>query len=669
MRNSLATSGWKRGLSEAEAQARLKAEGYNELPRPDRRTPLKIILEVLREPMIALLIAGGVVYLALGDWHEAVILLVFANLSIVITVIQETRTERVLEALRDLTSPRALVIRGGERKRIPGREVARGDVVVLAEGDRAPADATLIECDDLLVDESLLTGESVPVRKIVSPDLDPKGFARPGGDDSPLVFSASLVVRGSGTAEVTATGPQSEIGKIGQSLSSLDTEPPRLQTQMNRLVRAFGLVGAGVTILAVALYGVTRGHWLKALLGGIALGMSMLPEEFPVVLAVFMAMGAWRISRARVLTRRAAAIETLGSATVLCTDKTGTLTENRMTIRELRRADDSAFRLDRSADAAIPEAFRDLIHVGFLASARQPFDPMERAFHELQRKNAAQTAQPDADAAFVRAYGLRPDLLAVTQVWKSAASGPKLVVASKGAPETIAELCGLERERLEALKRSVKEMADDGLRVLGVARAAFHGAELPASPRDFAFEGRRRDRGDDGRRRQRRAVAQGRSHRRCDGRKGHGRRPRSLRDRPPGRGLRLDRQGRAARAANLRQFALRADGPTQWLPARSPIAIKTAAKRSRVRFMSRHAAKARAASSNTIRQRLTNAPRPEVGLMRRPITNSRRLSSDRFFLVWGLSVSSAKPGAAAKGTPARATATRRRRTIFMDETS
>jgi Ca2+-transporting ATPase len=231
-----------------------------------------------------------------------------------------------------------------------------------------------------------------------------------------------------------------------------------------------------------------RGHWLNALLGGIALGMSMLPEEFPVVLAVFMAMGAWRISRARVLTRRAAAIETLGSATVLCTDKTGTLTENRMTIRELRRADDSTFRLNRSADAAIPEAFRDLIHVGFLASARQPFDPMERAFHELQRKNGAQTAQPDADAAFVRAYGLRPDLLAVTQVWKSAAAGPKLVVASKGAPEAIAELCGFEGERLDALKRSVKEMADDGLRVLGVARAAFHAAELPASPRDFAFE-------------------------------------------------------------------------------------------------------------------------------------------------------------------------------------
>jgi Ca2+-transporting ATPase len=221
----------------------------------------------------------------------------------------------------------------------------RGDAVVLVEGDRVPADAELVECDDLLVDESLLTGESVPVRKAAKPDVNAQGGARPGGEDSLFVFSGSLIVRGSGLGRVAATGATSEIGKIGQSLSALDTEPPRLQTQMNRLVRAFAILGAAVSILAVALYGLMRGHWLKALLGGVALGMSMLPEEFPVVLAVFMAMGAWRISRARVLTRPAAAIETLGSATVLCTDKTGTLTENKMTIVELRRADGRRLRL------------------------------------------------------------------------------------------------------------------------------------------------------------------------------------------------------------------------------------------------------------------------------------------------------------------------------------
>jgi P-type Ca2+ transporter type 2C len=333
-----------RGLSEVDVQTRLKTEGYNELPRPDRRTPLRIILEVLREPMLALLIGGGMIYLILGDLKEALILLAFATLSIVITVVQETRTERVLEALRDLTSPRALVIRDGQRKRIAGREVARGDVVVLAEGDRVPADAVLIQSHDLQTDESLLTGESVPVRKIAGSRVASSVARRPGGDDLPYVFSGSLIVRGRGIGEVTATGALSEIGKIGQSLSTLETEPPRLQAQTRRLVGVFAAAGGAVSILAVLLYGSLRGGWLDAVLAGIALGMSMLPEEFLVVLTVFMAMGAWRISRARVLTRRAAAIEALGSATVLCTDKTGTLTENRMSIVELRLKNGEIFR-------------------------------------------------------------------------------------------------------------------------------------------------------------------------------------------------------------------------------------------------------------------------------------------------------------------------------------
>jgi Ca2+-transporting ATPase len=330
------------GLTEVEAQQRLQSEGYNELPYQDRRTPFRIIMEVLREPMLALLLGGGLIYLLLGDLTEALILLGFAIMSVAITVIQETRTERVLEALRDLTSPRALVIRDGARRRIAGREVARGDLVVLAEGDRVPADAVLVQAHDVQADESLLTGESVPVRKIAATGIPPIG-ARPGGDGLPFVYSGSLVVRGSGLAHVVATGPHSEIGKIGESLHELETEPPRLQVQTARLVRLAALGGATVSVMAVVLYGTLRGGWLDAVLAGITIGMSMLPEEFPVVLTVFMAMGAWRISKARVLTRRAASIETLGSATVLCTDKTGTLTENRMSIAELRLPDGGIF--------------------------------------------------------------------------------------------------------------------------------------------------------------------------------------------------------------------------------------------------------------------------------------------------------------------------------------
>jgi len=436
--------------------------------------------------MLALLLVGGLVYLALGDLKEAIILVVFATMSIVITVVQETRTERVLEALRDLTSPRALVIRDGERKRIPGRDVVRGDLIVLTEGDRIPADAVLLESHDLQADESTLTGESVPVRKIARDDRTEPGPHRPGGDDLPFVFSGSLVVRGSGMAEVTATGTRSEIGRIGQSLATLETEPPRLQAQTRRLVRLFAVFGGAVSVLAVVLYGLLRGGWLDAVLAGIALGMSMLPEELPVVLTVFMAMGAWRISLARVLTRRAAAIETLGSATVLCTDKTGTLTENRMSIVELRLTDKD---IVRPGDGTkLPEAFQVLSEFGLLASAPEPFDPMERAFHALARAQLPEAQYQHPHWKLVHAYGLRPDLLAVTHIWQPDVTRQEFIVAAKGAPEAIAGLCRLDDARRTALTQSLDAMASAGLRVLGVARAICNESEWPASPRHFAFE-------------------------------------------------------------------------------------------------------------------------------------------------------------------------------------
>lgn len=195
MKDTGLQEGEARGLTSREAQSRLKAEGYNELPRAEHRTLPRIALEVIREPMFGLLIAAGLVYLLLGDLVEALMLLAFASVSIAITLVQESRSEKVLEALRDLASPRALVIRGGERQRIPGREVVRGDLIVLGEGDRVPADALVIQAADLEADESLLTGESVPVRKKAAAARNER-IPRPGGEDLPFVFSGTLIVRG-----------------------------------------------------------------------------------------------------------------------------------------------------------------------------------------------------------------------------------------------------------------------------------------------------------------------------------------------------------------------------------------------------------------------------------------------------------------------------------------
>lgn len=472
-----------RGLAESEAAARLAADGYNELPRPEHRTPLAIVGEVLREPMFLLLLGGGAIYLLLGNVQEASILLAFASLSVAITVIQETRTERVLEALRDLTSPRALVIRGGIHRRIPGREVVCGDLVILGEGDRVPADGVLVQAREVQADESLLTGESVPVRKSAAAGRPVPG-ARPGGDDLPQVYSGTLIVRGSGIAEISATGARTEIGRIGQSLRGLDPEPPRLRAETTRLVRLAAAGGATVSLAALALYGTQRGDWLEAVLAAIAIGMAMLPEEFPMVLTVFMAMGAWRISQARVLTRRAAAIETLGSATVLCTDKTGTLTENRMSIAELWSAGGTELARWQAVDPTPPDAARRVALHGLLASAPEPFDPMEKAFHDFARRHG--DAASLQGWTLTRSYGLRPELLAVTQAWRPAGSDD-LVVAAKGAPEAIVSLCRLDDDRRAAVGRAVDAMAGAGLRVLGVAGARHPGAALPETPRGFAF--------------------------------------------------------------------------------------------------------------------------------------------------------------------------------------
>jgi P-type Ca2+ transporter type 2C len=476
------------GLKEVEARARLSSEGPNEIARSKGRTLLHIVIDVFREPMLALLIGGGVVYLLLGDVKEAIILLVFACLSVLITVVQEARTERVLEALRDLTSPKALVIRDGERKRIAGREVVRGDIIVVAEGDRVPADACLLESQDLQSDESLLTGESVPVRKVKALAVS-NGSHRPGGDDLPFIYSGSVIIRGTGSAEVIATGPRSEIGKIGQSLNALETSAPHLQAQTRKLVKIFAIVGAIISILVVLLYGTLRGGWLDAVLAGIAVGMSMLPEEFPVVLTVFMAMGAWRISQVRVLTRRATAIEALGSATVLCTDKTGTLTENRMTVAQLRLANGESFSTTSDVDA-LPLVFHNIAAMSALASAPEPFDPMEKAFHFFLEKQKLK-AWPDSASSHIlsKAYPLRPECLAMSNVWTSNTRGSKaMLVAAKGAPETIAELCKLDAKARAKLKRAVDEMAASGLRVLGVAQASFSRKSLPPTQGGFRYK-------------------------------------------------------------------------------------------------------------------------------------------------------------------------------------
>ena len=477
------------GLSLAEAQKRLVEEGPNELPTACRRGIFAIAWEVVREPMFLLLVACGVVYLTLGEPKEAGMLMGFVVVIMGITIVQERRTERALEALRDLSSPRALVIRDGQQIRIQGREVVRGDFVVLVEGDRVPADGILRSCINLSTDESLLTGESVPVRKIASDNAT--SLDRPGGDDLPSVFSGTLVTAGQAVAETLATGGRTEIGKIGKALQTLETEKTLLQKETGRLVRIVAVVGLALCAIVVVVYGLTRGNtilsWKEGLLAGIAMAMATLPEEFPVVLTIFLALGAWRISQKRVLTRRMPVIETLGAATVLCVDKTGTLTQNRMTVRKLM-AGGQPLEIAASGHTDLPEGFHTLVEFAMLASKADPFDPMEKAIRQVGDAGLANTEHLHDQWKLVREYPLSPQLLALSHLWSSP-DGRQVEIAAKGAPEAVVELCHLAKEQTQLVLQQASLMAGEGLRVLGVARGLPKpDHSVPAIQHDFDFE-------------------------------------------------------------------------------------------------------------------------------------------------------------------------------------
>jgi P-type Ca2+ transporter type 2C len=475
------------GLTDAEISSRLKTYGYNELPQTQSKSVWVTAWGVVREPMFLLLIACGTLYLLLGDVQEALMLLGFVFVVLGITLYQERKTERALEALRDLSSPRALVIRDGQRKRIAGREVVIDDLIVLSEGDRVPADSAVLSSEGLTTDESLLTGESVPVRKVIWDNT--QKMARPGGDDLPFVYSGTLVVQGQGVAKVLAIGSQTEMGGIGKALQSVESGGTKLQIEVGLLVRRIAIFAACLCTIIVIVYGITRGNWLQGFLAGITLAMAMLPEEFPVVLTIFLALGAWRLSKINVLARHVPVIETLGSATVLCVDKTGTLTENRMAVRALA-IKGKIHQLKQVADKSVqslPEELHEIIEFGILASQRDPYDPMEKAFHELGITYLSKTDHMHGDWELERGYALSPNLLAMSQVWRSPMGGA-YVLATKGAPEAIADLCHLSVEQTKEMSEQVAVMAEEGLRVLGVARGNFENQGLPKEQHDFKFD-------------------------------------------------------------------------------------------------------------------------------------------------------------------------------------
>jgi Ca2+-transporting ATPase len=495
------------GLTSAQAARQLAQDGPNDIEQGAKRSVWQRLADMLRQPMFALLVAAAMLYMLLGDLTEGLTLAVFVLAVLVLSFYQEGQSEAAIEALRQLTQPQARVLRDGQTQRIPARDVVVGDCLLLSEGDRVAADGWLLAANNLQIDESLLTGESVPVDKAQQAMLS--GSARPDPQEQTApasrVQGGTFVVRGSGRAQVTATGMHSQIGQIGQALAQVQQADTPLQRQTARLVKVLAsLVGVLCVVMVVTL-GLRTGQWMPALLAGIALAMAILPEEYSVVLTLFPAMGARRLTREGVLTRHINAIETLGATSVLCTDKTGTLTQNRMTVTALSVPDPAhpsepggilhwsaaspAVLTPSSSPSSAPlsATFHPLIEHAILASAPTPFDPMETAFHALGQTHLNGNDRQYGVGQLVQSYALSPSLKAMSHVWQFEQDEDR-IVSAKGAPEAIMDLCHLSDGERQRWLACVAQMAAQGLRVLAVARSRFEGDHYPESPHDFAFE-------------------------------------------------------------------------------------------------------------------------------------------------------------------------------------
>ena len=456
------------GLSAAEAAHRIATDGPNTLAETERRTWRRIVADSAREPMFLLLVGAALLYLALGQLDEGLLLCLMVAVSLGLGLYQEGKTERALAALRDLASSRAHVLRDGCWHVIDSAGIVAGDLVAVHEGDRVPADAHVLSSTGLQADESLLTGESMPVDK----------------DATAMLFAGSLVLQGHAIARVAATGGRSQLGRIAASLQSLRPAPSPLQRQSAALARAFAVLGMAFSVVLVLVYGLMRGDWLQAVLAGIALAMSMLPEELAIVMTVFPAIGAWRLSRQQVLVRHLPAIETLGAISVLCVDKTGTLTANRMDVVALyahgaRHA---------VTGQPLPAALAPLLETAVLASTATGPDPIDRAVQRLGATNLA-SAQHHLDWSLVHEYGVSAQQRALVQVWQR--PDGVLIAAAKGAPETVLGWCNPDADAdtgaSAGLLAAASSMAQDGLRMLAVAHATLPGASWPARAAEIPF--------------------------------------------------------------------------------------------------------------------------------------------------------------------------------------
>jgi len=439
------------GLTTPEALQRLEQFGKNELTPQKKESFFHKVLHIICEPMFLLLLVAAGIYFILGEPRDGAIMLVFVIGIISIDVIQEWKTDKTLNALKDLSAPHVKVIRDGQELTIASVDLVPGDLMMVYEGVKIPADGIVIKCSDLCVDESSLTGEAEGVWKITTENVDPSSdYWR-----KDYCYAGTLVTQGTATIQVDKIGATTEYGKIGTNVAAAPDEPTPLQKQTGSLVK----LCAGIAAVLFALVGVVTyinipdhafgDRLIESILAGITLAMAMIPEEFPVILTVFLSMGAWRLAKKQSLVRKLPAVETLGAVSVLCVDKTGTITMNQMTVQD-------TWAIDGNVD--------NLCEVMGLGCETDAYDPMEKAMLTHCEK-VGFSKEHLFGGQLITEYAFTNELKMMGHVWYHDA---EIIIAAKGSPERILTICDLSSEELLVVDNKIREMSEQGLRVIAV---------------------------------------------------------------------------------------------------------------------------------------------------------------------------------------------------------
>lgn len=454
------------GLTADEAVRLQEQYGKNVLTQEKKEGFLKKTVHIICEPMFLLLLVAAAIYFVLGEPRDGIIMLVFVVGIISIDVIQEWKTDKTLSALKDLSAPHITVIRDGTEQVIASADLVPGDLMMICEGVKIPADGAVVRCADLCVDESSLTGEADCVWKVTAEKAEPEGdYWR-----RDYCYAGTLVIQGTGVVRVEKTGQNTEYGKIGKNVAAAPAEDTPLQKQTGKLVKTCAVI-AGVLFILVGVFTwlnipdhSLRERLIESILSGVTLAMAMIPEEFPVILTVFLSMGAWRLAKKHSLVRKLPSVETLGAVSVLCVDKTGTITMNQMSVQELWVA---------SGDEL------SMIETMGLGCETDTYDPMEKAMLSCCEAHGITRGHLFEESGFLTEYAFTNELKMMGHVWRH---DDEILIAAKGSPERIFTVCGMTEEQRTEAERKNLELSAQGLRVIAIAaaRPASEG-DIPAS--------------------------------------------------------------------------------------------------------------------------------------------------------------------------------------------